>query len=274
MWTNLFVFDAARRLTNVTSPAGVSAYSYRAGLSSLQLARLSLPNTSYITNTYDGVARLTGTYLKNSGNSTLDSYVYIYDPANERTNLTRFDASTVGYKFDPIGQLKVANSSVNTEDTGYAYDAAWNLVDRTNNGVLSTMAVDSLNQLGTDSASVHYYYDANGNLNWQVFGSDPWWWTTAEITSGYQYDDENRLSAWTFYDYNNTSFPQLQTQFFYDGLGRLRKRVEYQAQYSGGEYLGLAWVGETHYIYDGWRVIQERERQQRSHCQLHSWERS
>jgi len=32
--------------------------------------------------------------------------------------------------YDPIGQLKVADSSVDGEDRGYAYDAAWNLNSR------------------------------------------------------------------------------------------------------------------------------------------------
>ena len=38
----------------------------------------------------------------------------------------------------------------------------------------------------------------------------------------YTYDAENRLINWTFV-YENTA----QTDFVYDGLGRLRKRVEY-----------------------------------------------
>src|SRR5947208_10504955 len=45
------------------------------------------------------------------------------------------------------GQLTIADSSVNTEDRGYFYDAAWNLNRRTNNGVSSTFTVNSLNEL-------------------------------------------------------------------------------------------------------------------------------
>ena len=37
------------------------------------------------------------------------------------------DLSTVAFTYDNIGQLKIANSSVNSEDRGYRYDAAWNL---------------------------------------------------------------------------------------------------------------------------------------------------
>ncbi len=49
----------------------------------------------------------------------------IYNPANQRTNLTRTDSSTVAFTYDNIGQLTIANSSLNTEDLGYFYDAAW-----------------------------------------------------------------------------------------------------------------------------------------------------
>ena len=103
--------------------------------------------------------------MKNSGNAALDSYVYVYNPANQRTNLTRLDTSTVAFKYDPIGQLKVADSSVNTEDR----DAHW------------------------------------------------------------------------------------RTEFAYDGLGRLRQRNEYS--WASGWHL----ADTVNYVYDGWRVIQERD---------------
>jgi len=140
-WTNQFSWDPAKRLTNVTSSAGSFAYTLNATAPASPLIRqLALPNGSKITNAYDSVARLSSTYLRNSSGTALDSYVYVYDPANERTNLTRTDASTVAYKYDAIGQLKVADSSVNSEDRGYKYDAAWNLNYRTNNGTLSPSA--------------------------------------------------------------------------------------------------------------------------------------
>ena len=43
--------------------------------------------------------------------------------------------------------VKHANSSVNSEDRGYQYDAARNLNYRTNSGVLGTFTVDGKNQL-------------------------------------------------------------------------------------------------------------------------------
>ena len=63
-WTNGFTYDAAHRLSKVSSPAGTFTKNYL-GASRL-IQKLALPNTSYITNTYDNVARLTGTYLDHS----------------------------------------------------------------------------------------------------------------------------------------------------------------------------------------------------------------
>jgi len=245
VWTNGFGYDSTRRLTNVTSPAGAFGYVYDPALFTHYASLVTLPNTSYITNAFDGNARLIATYLKKSDTSDFDYYIYNYNPANQRTNLTRTDASTVAFKYDPFGQLKVADSSVNSEDRGYFYDAAWNLNRRTNNGVTSTFNVDLKNQLTADP-SYSDVYDANGNLTQR---------NTAGTNNVYQYtyDDENRLVS-ILYHYGDVSF-WWETDFVYDGLGRLRKRTEYA--YGGG----LSWLytnAFVSYIYDGWRVIQER----------------
>jgi RHS repeat-associated protein len=251
-WTNQFGFDAAKRLTSVTSPAGAFGYAYDPVRLAL-VAQLSLPNTAYITNTYDNFARLTGTYLKNHSGTALDSYAYVYNPISQVTNLTRTDASAVALQYDKIGQLTIADSSVNTEDRGYSYDAAWNLNRRTNNGATSTFTVDVKNQLTTE-AGTKCTYDANGNL---LQLGDP----NTGGTIDYVYDDENRLTQVST-NYNIPSSPttgsQVQspganmwhTYFFYDGLGRLRKRLE---------YLNDLPQSTTFYIYDGNRVIQERD---------------
>src|SRR5437867_4195518 len=100
-------------------------------------------------------------------------------------------------------------------------------------------------------------YDLNGNMRTNHGGN----WV-------YQYDYENRLIEFYRFD----QFPNKLTQFFYDGLGRLRVRDEFHWEDPPGESpLGIepdlvtppgggSWVldSETRYIYDGWRVIQER----------------
>jgi len=246
-WTNGFGYDAMKRLTNVTSQAGTFAYTYRSQPSTL-IAQLLLPNTSYITNTYDSVARLTGTWLKTSTNGTLNSHEYSYNAGHQRTQQVFSSGSTYSYTYDSIGQLKVADSATGTEDRGYTYDDAWNLNYRTNNVTLNTFKVDSKNQLTNAYNAGTLTYDANGNLTYS--DAAPY---------GYSYDDENRLVNWYYYDGdydgngNPTSDDDLRTEFVYDGLGRLRKRVEYGV-------VASAWSvsSETRYLYDGWRVIQER----------------
>src|SRR5947209_6910940 len=92
------------------------------------VARLNLPNTSYITNNQDGLGRLLSTILKNSGDTILNSHEYSYNDGSQRTRQTFTGGSTyVDYYYDNISQLTNADSSLNSEDRGYAYDAAWNL---------------------------------------------------------------------------------------------------------------------------------------------------
>jgi YD repeat-containing protein len=233
-WTNAFKYDLARRLTNVTSPAGAFVYSYKAGQGSRLPTKILLPSAAYSTNTYDPVAGLTGTFLKNSSHATLDAATYGYNPAGQRTTFTNAAGTNVSFAYDRIGQLAVADSAVNTEDRGYFYDAAWNLNRRTNNGATSTFTVDGRNQLTSDPGG-GCGHDGNGNMTSRLGG-----------TQTLSYDDENRLVSIT----HSTSF---RTDFVYDGLGRLRARTEHT-------WSGSAWIPSTptQYLYDGWRVIQER----------------
>ena len=236
LWTNKFVYDLARRLTNVTSPAGLFGYTVgAAGPASRLIKKLSLPNTSYVTNTFDGVARLTGTYLDNNGNTVLDSAIYGYNKASQRIAFTNAAGTYVQCSYDNIGQLRVATSSSSSENRGYAYDAAWNLQYLTNSGTY-TLACNNRNAMTTDPFSANNLYDSYGNLS-----------SRPSLGQTYAYDDENRLVGVTNGSYWATGFS-------YDGLSRLRSRVEYT-------WNGSAWVASTttEYIYDGSRVIQERD---------------
>src|SRR5439155_6584144 len=233
-WTNGFTYDAAHRLTNVTSSAGTFAYSYKVGQASRLPIKLSLPNTSYITNTYDSVARLTGTYLDNSSNTVLDKSEYLYNAGNQRIRHTRTDGSYYTNNYDNIGQLVWADSTVASEDRGYLYDAAWNLNVRTNNGATSTFVVDNKNQIFSGPYG-QFSYDNNGNL------------TSTSNGPSYSYDDENRLISISY----STVY---RSDFAYDGLSRLRRRIDYT-------WGGSSWItgATTYYVYDGMRVIQERD---------------
>jgi RHS repeat-associated protein len=154
-WTQGYGYDSARRLTSVTSPAGEFDYTY----DPVQLQRvdaLNLPNGAYITNNYDSVARLTLTELLNAHGTNLDSYVYGYNQASQRTNVVRTAGDYDNYTYDNMGELKTAlgreaGGTTNRwqEQLGYAYDAAGNLNFRTNNALIQGFNVNSLNELTT-----------------------------------------------------------------------------------------------------------------------------
>lgn len=238
-WSETFGYDAARRLQTVTSPAGTFTYTYSTGVGSVTNAsmlwkKLALFSgaSAYITNVFDTSGRLTGTTLKNSSNTTLNNHGYGYNNANQRNSQTFPDASTAAYGYDTIGQLKSSDSSINTEDRGYVYDAAWNLNTRTNNGVTTAFAVNVENEL-TSVGGVGCTYDANGNI-------------TSDGTRSFSYNEENQMvsvSSGSSYRYD----------YVYDGFGRMRKRLTYL--WSSG-----AWslYYEDRLLYDGRLVIQER----------------
>jgi RHS repeat-associated protein len=290
-WTNGFTYDAIERLSTVTSPAGPFDYYYPDSLPSRLVQGLVLPNTSYVTNTYDENARLTATILKNSAGTALDSALYGYNLGNQRTAFTNAAGTDVSYTYDPSpreircerrpfqdtpfykvrsqigtrqyylmgqGQLKVANSTVSSEDRGYEYDAAWNLATRTNNGSATNFGVNNLNELST-VGSTSFYYDADGDLTNQ---------STSTFSTSYAYDDENRLAS---VQTGVGSLAKL-TTFVYDGLGRLREQLQWTNSSGGGGDVeggpgpligggGSSWglSGGIHYVYDGMRVIQERD---------------
>ncbi|MDB6057608.1 MAG: repeat protein, partial [Verrucomicrobiales bacterium] len=152
-------YDAARRLKTIASTAGTFTYSYDP-TRNLQIQKLALPNSSYITNAYDSVSRLTDTWLKNSGGTILNYHGYTINQANQRTRQTRFNNDYVDYTYDNAGQLKTANGKESggtplryNEQLGYSYDPAGNLQFRTNNTLVQNFVVNSLNELGNATSS-------------------------------------------------------------------------------------------------------------------------
>jgi len=165
-WALSYAYDAAQRLTNVTTSAGAFGYQYHGGLLSgvpspaSLVKQLVLPNGAAITNDFDPQARLLGTWLRDFGGVLLNQHTYDYDDLDRRTRQTRVDSSFVDYGYDPQGQLQsaVGKESGGTtnrwhEQLGYKYDAAGNLNYRTNNVLLQTFSVNSLNELSTVSES-------------------------------------------------------------------------------------------------------------------------
>jgi RHS repeat-associated protein len=157
-WVQSYSFDSAERLQTIASSAGNFGYQYNAGLNgyssdSALVQQISLPNGAQVTNSFDSCGRLLVTKLNKSSGSAVDSHTYTYDLAGQITNVVRFDASTINNQYDAIGQLTSAKAtdpgSVTRlhEQFSYTYDAAHNLATKTNNALVQSFSVDSLNQL-------------------------------------------------------------------------------------------------------------------------------
>jgi len=164
---------------------------------------------------------------------------FLVDTLNQLTNVSRTGTLTVaGSTTSPATNVTVNSLSAELyADTTFA-KAGFTPADGTN--TYTAIAKDSYGRADTNSisvylpASVSFRYDLNGNL-------------TYDGVKAYVYDDENQLIG-------VTATNQWKTEFSYDGKLRLRVKKEYTWQSS-------AWVqtSETHYIYDGMLVIQERD---------------
>jgi RHS repeat-associated protein len=145
-------YDSVNRLQTIASPAGTFTYSYQGAGGLIQ--KLALPNSAYITNSYDSMAHRLFTNLRNSSHTDLNVHSYGYNVGNQRTNQTRTDGSYINYTYDNIGQLRTAigkeSSGVTNrlnEQLSYSYDAAWNISYRTNNALVQTFTSESRNRL-------------------------------------------------------------------------------------------------------------------------------
>jgi YD repeat-containing protein len=252
-WTNGHAYDAAGRLTQVDSPGGVFAYTYLSNVGGTNVAGslvTKLTNSSYgpyVANVFDTVGRVTSTRLWSSGGTLLNQHEYACNLAHQRTRATRTNSAGtwngyVDYTCDVAGELRTARTynasggAVAAENYDYGYDAGWNLVKRTNNTSVTTYTVNNLNQATSDGNSLTF--DSNGNLTA---------WSTQ--SHNYEYDDENQLTK----VYVPSSW---KTEFVYDG--RMRLRVKKEFTWLGAPYNTWSATGETRYVYDGMRVIQER----------------
>jgi YD repeat-containing protein len=216
-----------------------------------------------------------------------NSYVnYGYDYAGQLTGAAGFESSgtprgneNFGYQYDPAANLAMRTN--NTLIQTFTTDGANELGNITRNNLLTVAGVltnhptslamngqtatiyndltfaatngvtinDGLNTLTavvvnagitltnslvkTLPASVNLDCDLNGNLSYDGL-------------KAYQYDRANELTGVTVTN-------QWQVQYVYDGFGRRRIRRQY--------VWNNAWIqtSETHYVYDGMQVIQERD---------------
>ncbi|MCC7375420.1 MAG: hypothetical protein IT581_12265, partial [Verrucomicrobiales bacterium] len=240
-WAQSYGYTGGR-LQSIASPPGTFTYGYASAAgaptsASSLIQRILLPTaggSAYVTNTFDNRGRTLSTQLRNSSHTVLNSHAYVLD-ALMRTRMTRTDGTFEDYGYDNGAQLRTVTASTGgTNSFSYGYDAAQNLVARTNGAAVQTFSANNLNQL-TAGPTASYTHDANGNLTGHSSGNGV-----------YLYDAENQLV--TAYITNNWK-----TDFTYDGRARMKVRKEYT-------WNGAAWTlsNETRYLYHGMRVVQER----------------
>ncbi len=160
------------------------------------------------------------------------------DVVNQLTNITRSGALTVS------GATTVPATNVTVNGQAAQTYADFTFASQNNpltNGQNSfTIVARNTYGLGTTNivsvnlpSSVALQYDLNGNL-------------TNDGTRSFAYDAEDRLAT-------NWVAGAWKSEFVYDGLGR--RRIERDYSWNAGTW---QLTNETHCIYDGWLVVQER----------------
>lgn len=150
-WVEYYSYDSLLRMHTLNMTAGTFTYTYSdAGR---QIQNLALPGGNSIAETYDPAGQILTTALKH-GSTVLDSSTYTYDANGNRTSVTRANNAYVNYGYDAIGQLTSAvgyePDAITlraNEDFGYGYDAADNLLTRTNHTLIQTFTTDHANEL-------------------------------------------------------------------------------------------------------------------------------
>jgi RHS repeat-associated protein len=270
-WSQSYGYDNARRLKTISSPAGAFGYAY----DSVKLQRvdiLTLPNGSYITNTYDSVAREVTTKLVNSSAAVLDAEGYLYNTASQRTAETNTAGDYRNYTYDNVGELKTAigkeaSGTTNRwqEQLGYAYDAAGNLNYRTNYTLVQSFGVNNLNELITTTNT--------GKLTVAGTTTSPATNVTVNTVNAVLYADTMFASTNQSWVNGNNTFTaiakdvygrintnaitvniQLTNSYSYDSNGNLLSDGTRNFAYDDENQLTSAWVASVwsnSFVYDG-----------------------
>ena len=280
-WAQNYGYDAIKRLTSVTSPAGTFNYNYDAA----QMTRvdaLTLPGGGYITNAFDALARLTDTRYVTPDGGIINGHGYALNNGNQRTQQTRFGGSTtntVDYGYDPLGQLTSAKgreaggTSRLQEQFGYAYDAAGNLQYRTNNALVQNFSVNALNQLTTvtrsgtltvagNTSKAATNVTVNGFMAY-LYGDYSFAKDGFSLVNGTNTFVAVAMDAFGHNDTNTSSvYLPVTNSFVYDGNGNMTYDGQHSLTYDDENQLILITVTnqlKKEFTYDGMRRLRVRK---------------
>lgn len=225
-----YTWTARAQLAGVSrdGPPPLAVYTYdKAG----RLTHLAHENGITEEKSYNAAGELTANLHKLSG-TTVSGHGYGYDTTGRRTSET-FPGSTTAartYGYDTADQIASVDYGGGQTDA-YNYDAAGNRATASVaslGGTTLTYTANNANQYTTITGMSAPVHDSNGNL-------------TSQNGVNYTWDSENRLLSVSDGTVTNT--------FTYDGQHR---RVTKRTAVSGTV------TEKTHYLYDGWNVIEER----------------
>jgi YD repeat-containing protein len=184
-----YTFDVLNRISTVTDPSnGVTHYTYDIASN---LKQTDLPNGTKELREYDNLNRLT--YLENRDPSGVQSsYRYTLGPTGRRDAVVEHDGRRVDYGYDVLDRLTreaILDAAFGNRTIDYTYDPVGNRKTR-NDSVegLTTSTYDNNDRLLTETLAgqvTQYTYDNNGN-------------TLSKIANAlnhvlYEWDAQNRL---------------------------------------------------------------------------------
>jgi RHS repeat-associated protein len=108
-----FAYGDASRLLTVSNGVNSAGYQYVQNSDLVQTLTFKNGGTTRATTTrvYDNLNRTKQVYSLNASATTLNSFTYAYNDANQRTSMTLADNSLWNYAYDPLGQLTSAKHS-------------------------------------------------------------------------------------------------------------------------------------------------------------------
>jgi YD repeat-containing protein len=179
---------------------------------------------------YDAAGRLAWRRFYSSG-SVYKQTTYTHDAAGNLTLVNYPSSPNITLAYDAANRLTNMVDAAGT--TRFTYTPAGNLFTEDNPWASDTVT--------------HSYHASVPRLRAALTVQQP----SGNWAQSYSYDDENRLIEVRAGLYSG--YYGWKTEFVYDGLSRVRIRRDYDSWYGN-----WGWLGETRYLYDGMRVVQER----------------
>ena len=228
-----YIYDVASEFTSIIDPQNLTTcYTYDAAG---RLTQMTLGNGTKVLYTYNDANALIKVEHRKSDDTLINRFDYVRDAVGNRTRLTEANGDYTDYTYDDVYQLlsEVKKNALDSElyNYTYTYDNFGNRSTMTLNGETTHYTYDENNRLLT-AGTLHFEYDANGNMTRRVDNSD----STTPLVTQYQYDYKNHLTQITYPDGTKNWF-----EYGADGVRQTKRTTASAVQF----------------IYDGFNVIQE-----------------